>query len=165
MILTSLLALCGQFFGSFLAFNSPEEFQFSRRYYTLFMYFTLLCLIIYLAWHFFSLIGFVIGLIAGFLMKREYLYFGLILASPLSVEAYLFSSGVIFMYGLPYGTLLYSQGRMMEIAFNALLFILAFLIARYAVDLTSFALGGLVVMFILKLIGEKHAILNWFRSF
>src|SRR3989338_4685393 len=117
-MLVELISLLGLLIGVIIARSAKEELLPGRRYFILFRAILLLLLIIVLLSNF-SLIPFAVGLLVGFIVRKEYLYFGLLTPSSLV-------SSLIFMYGFPYGTL--KQDRKFSLLLDVMLFIIGLLI-------------------------------------
>ena len=75
---------------------------------------------------------------------------GMIL-SALPLNVFLTSASLVFVYGLPYGTLMYQKGAFKETYLNALLFMLAFMLVTFNLSFISLALGALTTVLILKI--------------
>ncbi len=137
-----IISLLGQYIGYLLASKTKEELKQGEKY------FKLICLILLLIIGFYSLILsfdiilLIIGLILGFLIRKEYLYFGLISNN-------VFLASLIFIFGLPYGTLKYKMLK--ELNLNVALFVFSFAIG-YFFNLYSLAGGALFGILIKKVL-------------
>ncbi|MFH1638560.1 MAG: hypothetical protein ABIB71_09100 [Candidatus Woesearchaeota archaeon] len=105
-LLTAIVSVIGLAAGAILARISPEELNPGDLYFCFFRKIVLTAILVTLAlnsggmWQFM-----LIGLIMGFFVRINYLYFGLALA--LCSESIVFPlSTLIFIYGIPTGTLL-----------------------------------------------------------
>jgi hypothetical protein len=121
-----LISLSGLFFGILLAKISPEEMLPGKKYLTAFylaMLFTIACSLAYMSRLYLIL---AIGLVIGFFLPLLYLYLGIALVGSFfsSDNELLLISSLIFMIGLPFGSLFASN----KFNYNKLLYyILIFL--------------------------------------
>jgi len=129
-----IISLLGQYIGYILASKTKEELKEGEKYFKLTFSILLLIIGIYSLIISFNIILLIIGLILGFLIRKEYLYFGLISNA-------IFIASLIFIFGLPYGTLKYK--KLKELNFNIILFIFSFAIG-YFFNLYSLAGGALL---------------------
>jgi|SRR3989338_8536912 len=137
-----IISLLGQYIGYILASKTKEELKQGKKYFKLTCLILLLLIGVYSLTVSFNVILLVIGLILGFLISKEYLYFGLISNN-------VFIASLIFIFGLPYGTLNYKNTK--ELNFNAILFIFSFAIG-YFFNLYSLAGGALLGILIKKVL-------------
>src|SRR3989344_2439353 len=106
-----LLAFLGFIAGIILAFLTKEEFKSGKKYFLAlkFIIILILSLIFFLksSLTYSSLIFFIAGILITILFKRIYFYFGLALfiSFLLTQEFNLLTASLIFIYGLPEGTL------------------------------------------------------------
>src|SRR3989344_9458494 len=109
-----IISLLGQYIGYILASKTKEELKEGEKYFKLTCSILSLIMGIYSLTVSFNIILLIIGLILGFLISKEYLYFGLISNN-------VFIASLIFIFGLPYGTLKYKKIK--ELNFNLILFV------------------------------------------
>ena len=157
-ILLIIISFIGLFFGVFLAINSPEEMKPGRKYFYFLEEILLLIIIGLVASTIkFSLVSGLIllgGIVLGSLLKKEYLYFGLIIFSLFASSLWIYLIALIFLYGLPYGTLIkihYKHYAWLLIENVAFFFLPAIILISPLQEIfTLIGLGGLVGIFIMK---------------
>lgn len=154
MILESILAFIGLIVGVFLAKFTVEEFKSGRKYFVLLcrtVLFVLVVYLLYLAEINWLLLGFVIGLLVSYFFSNIYFYLGLGVFSSLNV----YVAFLVFLFGLPYGTLMYHQRYLKKRILSSLvLFFITALILLVNVSVTlvySFVAGALFMKFIRNL--------------
>ena len=140
MIIETIIAFLGLIVGLILARFTKEELKPGRKYFIWFKKIILLVLVVslvYIAWSnmFFikeaigAIIGFLVGLIVAYFFKKEYFYFGLALYILAYTQSFIFITILIFLFGLPYGTLLFSKKFKYKTAlFDLIMFIIPLLI-------------------------------------
>jgi len=154
MILESILAFVGLLVGSLLALFTRDELKSGKKYFILFYRVLLFILIIYLLylselnWW---LLGLVLGLLFTLVFSELYFYLGLAVFSVMNVyEAFL-----VFLVGLPYGTLLFRKKRVKKyVLYSLILFFVPALILLVQIPETflySFVAGGLFSLFLRKI--------------
>lgn len=167
MVIASIIALSGQYFGALLGKIAPEEFKPSELFYKIFRHLLLAALILFLLSQDFNLIAFIGGLLIGFYYRREYGYFGLIAVSAMYDTSFqIISSALIFLYGLPYGTLVYGQKKFLKLHFNSLWFILALGLGAFLTNFMAFTAGALITVLILNIVTDwkgEDAVPYWLR--
>ena len=132
-----LIAFAGQFIGYLIAKSAKEEIKPGKLYFNLLKNILLLIIISFSIYYQFNILYLIFGLILGLIIKKEYFYFGLI------SNSLLFSS-LIFIYGLPYGTL----NKIKSLLYNFLFFFVALIITFiYPINL-SLASGALIIILI-----------------
>ena len=162
MIGTALAALSGQIAGVWLGKNAAEEIPAGRKYFFWLKQLLLCSLIIFLVLREFNLFLFLAGMIGGIFLRREYAYFGMILAGNIT----LLSAGLIFVYGIPLGTLVFAQRKFIDLGKNALVFFLGLLTVKIAIDWVTFACGGFLTFLVLEtfiVVWGEHALPGWLR--
>jgi len=129
MFIEIIIAFLGIIIGLILARFTKEELRPGKKYFIWFKKIILLILVVTLI-HFsltkiffirdfvFTLIGLIIGLFVGYFFKKEYFYFGFVLYLLAYTSSFLFISILIFLFGLPYGTLLFTK----KYKYNTLLY-------------------------------------------
>ena len=137
-----IISLIGQYIGYLLASKTKEELKQGEKYFKLICLILLLIIGIYSLIISFNFILLITGLILGFLIRKEYLYFGLISNN-------VFTASLIFIFGLPYGTLKYKN--LNQLNFNLILFVFSFIIG-YFLNLYSLAGGALLSILIKKVL-------------
>lgn len=128
-----LVSFLGLVAGMILAKVSPEEMGPGKRFFRVMRLSIILLLGVMLLYYSeMNLILLAIGIAIGFFLRLGYLYLGAAIVGALlaSREALLMISSLVFMYGLPYGTLLESSKRMgtKRMLLFALVFAIPFLL-------------------------------------
>ncbi len=142
-----ILGLLGILAGIIISFLCKEELVSGNKYFKLGIILTLLILIIYSL--LINRINYllIMGLILGFFIKKEYLYFGLLFPGNF------YTIFLIFIYGIPYGITSKSK-----IIYDSTLFIIPIVILWYTnYNLIMLGIGGIISIFLKKA-------LNLFRS-
>lgn len=153
MILESVLAFIGLIVGIFLAKFTKEEFKSGRKYFVLLCRIVLFVLIVYLLYLVeinWLVLGFVLGVLVAYFFSNVYFYLGLGVFSSLNV----YVAFLVFLFGLPYGTLIYHQGRLKKKVLGSLIFFfipVLMLLVNIPITLVySFVAGALFIFFIRK---------------
>lgn len=154
MILESILAFVGLLVGALLAFFTRDELKSGKKYFILIYRILLFILIIYLL-YLSEVSWWLFGLVLGFLFTLTfsdlYLYLGLATFSVMNVYA----SFLVFLIGLPYGTLLFGRRNLKRyIIYSFFLFFIPALILLVQIPETflySFVAGGLFSLFLRKI--------------
>jgi len=149
-IIVFTLAFIGLLAGVIVSSFTKEELKPGRKYFLLLEKALLLAigfLLIFYSETFSVLIVF--GFFFGLLVRKYYLYFGL--ALPLASETFLVLLGsLVFMFGLPHGTLLAERLKLKqvkkEILISAALFIIGLLVSYFFgyLALLMFCAGALL---------------------
>ena len=109
--------------------------------------------IAYYAWG--NPIYFVLGLIAGYYVKEVYLYMGIVIGLVFGHEPFLLLLSLMFILGIPHGTLVFKEKRKDLFKFifiNIFLFLVPFLVfvnLDYP-EVLLFCSGALVVQWFVK---------------
>lgn len=153
MLLESLLAFAGLIVGIILAKFTKEEFKSGKKYFVLLCRAALFVLIIYflylveINW---MTLGFVLGVLVSYFFNNIYFYLGLAYFSGFSS----FVAFFVFLFGLPYGTLIYHKKRLRKrVLIYFVLFFITALISLVVISKTfiySFIAGALFIRFIGK---------------
>lgn len=150
MFIEIIIAFIGIIIGLLLARFTKEELKQGKKYFIWFKKIILAILIltlihIILTKLFFSrdilfaLIGLITGLAAGYFFKKEYFYFGLALYLFLYSPFFLFVVILIFLFGLPYGTLLFTKKNKYKILlYESIIFVFPPLILYFFSSITNF---------------------------
>lgn len=148
-VLIFALSFLGLLAGVALSFLAKEELKPGKKYFMLLekaLLLSISILTIFYIKNFFLFL--ILGIIAGFVFRRAYFYFGL--ALPLASGSFLvLLSSLVFVFGLPHGTLLavkLKENIKKEIIFSGILFsaaVLLSLILDYA-PLLMLCSGALV---------------------
>ncbi len=149
-VLVFALSFLGLLVGTALSYFTKEELKPGEKYFLLLEKALLLAIsftIIYYVGEFFIFLA--LGVLAGLIFRKAYFYFGL--ALPLASETFLvLLSSLVFIFGLPHGTLLASNSKFKdlkkELIISANLFLAAILITLFLDydPLLMFASGALV---------------------
>jgi len=111
-IIIFLISFSGLLCGRLLAHIAKEELPAGRRYFHRLQTTLLLLLVVILLYpalfNPLTIIGFLIGIVLGRYFRHRYFYLGLALTLSFMLPSplLLLTASVIFLYGLPYGTLL-----------------------------------------------------------
>ena len=131
------VSFLGQFIGWFIANRTEEELKDGRRYFLILTTSLLALLISFSIYYSFNVYLLIIGLIIGYLINKEYLFFGI-----LSMKNDILLNSLIFVYGLPYGSLNYKSIRILLM--NILLFFIPFLLLFFNINFYNLGAGGLL---------------------
>ena len=110
-LLIAMIAFLGSLTGIILAKMAKEEVEPGRKYFRWLKRVLLLILTISLLSPIWSSYGWILpfigGLVLSFFLKKRYLYLGFatVVASVISLNFFLLVAMLVFLYGLPYGTL------------------------------------------------------------
>jgi len=139
-----LASFLGQFIGWFIASRTEEELEDGRRYFLILTTSLLVLLVSFSIYYSFDVYLLILGLIIGFLINKEYLFFGI-----LSMRNDVLLNSLVFIYGLPYGSLNY---KFIKILFmNILLFFIPFLLLFFNLNFYSLGAGGLLGMLVKRI--------------
>ena len=149
-VLVLILSFLGLIGGVTVSYFTKEELKPGEKYFLLLekvLLFSISFTIIYYVGEFFLFLA--LGVLAGFIFRKAYFYFGL--ALPLASETFLvLLSSLVFIFGLPHGTLLASKSKTKdvkkELIISANLFLAAILITLFLdyKPLLMFASGALI---------------------
>lgn len=146
-----IVAFFGCIIGYLIAKFTKEELKQGVLYFKILELIILFCLSLLFLYYSFEPFLFIFGILIGIILRFEYFYFGFALFSNFFTNDFAFlSSSLIFIYGLPYGSLLYYNKKFVNIFYSLVWFVLPFLIYFFNYNMLSFAAGGLVSLFILK---------------
>ncbi len=146
-----LVAIVGLFFGIFLAYFVKEEIKPGRIYFILLEVLVLASLVVVSYLLGFNVVLFLIGLLFGFLLRKEYFYFGIgIISSSASKNINFLYGALVLLYGMPYGSLLTFEKTFKRIYLDTVLFFVPILFHFLDLNLISFSMGGLFSVVVLK---------------
>lgn len=148
----TLVAFIGSFLGYFIANFTREELKSGEKYFKILEILILIVLSVSFLHYSFNWILFVFGLIFGAFFRKEYFYFGFGVFSNFNNINFL-ASGLIFIYGLPYGSLLFYRKKFFDLFYNLAWFFLPVVVYYLGYNMLSFAGGGLLIIFIFKIFG------------
>src|SRR3989338_2674120 len=97
-----IISLLGCLFGFILARYTKEELRKGVFYFRL------------------------LEILIGLILRFEYLYFGFVLVFPFSNDVLFLLSALIFIYGLPYGSLIYYNKKIKYLIWSVILFFIPF---------------------------------------
>ncbi len=150
-VLVSLLAFIGILLGALLAFFTKEELEPGQKYFEMLIKGILLVLMVVLLFkslenYLLTAIAFFLGIVISFLFRKNYFYFGIALFSSsfYSKDFFTFVAALIFLYGLPFGTLIAFNNlkkikRIYLIIFtNFILFVLPAIILFFGPSIISY---------------------------
>lgn len=133
-IFIPIVAFLGLILGILLAKISPEEMKPGKKYFIIFRN-VLLPIISIILFYFsnYNILFFIVGLIIGYFIKLDYFYFGLVLAFAfyVSKEILFILASLIFIYGLPTGTLLEKKIKPKQFLKLMAMFFLPFIILTF----------------------------------
>ncbi len=132
-LLITIIAFSGLLIGYLLTFLAKEEIKPGQKYFLWLERLFRLAIIVVLLWMIATpkamLIPFILGIVVGLFLKFRYLYLGLgvAAASSLSIDVFVLVAALIFVYGLPYG----SMSSKLKLPFHALFFFIPVLIMLF----------------------------------
>ena len=154
MISSIILSFLGLIVGIILANYTKEELKTGKKYFIILYKFILFITIIYslfLSELNYYLFGAILGIISFIFLRNIYLYLGLLIFSTLNL--YMFY--LVFLFGLPYGSLIYSKKNLRNIVLNSFIwFVAAALILLVDINQTfllSFSAGALFMAFLKRI--------------
>lgn len=154
MIFPIILSFFGLIAGIILAHYTKEELKTGKKYFIILYKFILFITIIYalfLSELNYYLFGAILGIILFIFLRNIYLYLGLLIFSTLNL--YMFY--LVFLFGLPYGSLIYSKKDLRNIVLNSFVwFVAAALILLIDINQTfllSFSAGALFMAFLRRI--------------
>lgn len=139
-----LISFLGQFIGWFIANRTEEELKDGRKYFLILTNLLIVLLIIFSVYYSFNVYLLIMGLIIGFFINKEYLFF-----SVLAMRNDVLLNSLIFIYGLPYGSLNYNSIKVLFM--NILLFFIPFLLLFFDINFYSLGAGGLLGVLIKRI--------------
>lgn len=130
-----VLSFLGLLAGVAIAFFTKEELRPGKKYFTWLERLILLSMgLVIISYVREFLMFFILGAVVGFVFRRVYFYFGIALALA-SGQLLLLLSSLVFVFGLPRGSLLvYRLKRkdvMKDIIFSAVFFFIAVLVSYF----------------------------------
>ncbi|MBS3151886.1 hypothetical protein J4230_00590 [Candidatus Woesearchaeota archaeon] len=147
----SIIVILGCFFGYLIARLTKEELKKGLVYFKILELFILALLPFIFLYHSFNIFFFILGMLFGFVFRYEYFYFGVgFFSSFLNKDLNFLTSSLIFIYGLPYGSVLFFVKKFRMLFYNVVLFFIPFLIYYLNYDFLSFSAGGLLVLFFMN---------------
>lgn len=151
------LSFLGLLAGIIISLFTKEELKPGKKYFMLFEKIILLSIslvIIFYVEDFFTF--FILGLLAGFIFRRVYFYYGL--ALPLASGSFLLIlSSLVFIFGLPEGSLLYYKlkKKFVKEAIWSGVFFLAGILLSYFFSYTSLLMLISGVLIVISILGLK----------
>lgn len=127
LILVSLIAFTGLIFGIILRKIAAEEIEPGKKYFIiaqkLLLFIMVFAFLYYIKINILSVLLFVIGYLLSYLMKYRYLYLGIasLLSLLIKSEFPIIINSIIFLYGLPYGSLMKEDKKIIQ---NAVLYVI-----------------------------------------
>lgn len=115
VLIASFIAFSGLFFGMLLAQIAPDEVKPGKKYFSILQYALSTAIAIVLLYNVINsqeqylaiVASFAVGIILAVLFKIKYLYLGIgLFSSALTKDVFALLASLIFIYGLPAGTLL-----------------------------------------------------------
>lgn len=142
-----IVSFLGCIIGYFIAKFTKEELKKGEIYFKILELVVLLSLVVVFLFNSFNVLFLILGLVLGFLLRFEYFYFGLGLVSVVDF----LGSALVFLYGLPYGSLTFYHKKKKYLFFSFILFLVGLLNYFFNYNLASLSAGGLISLFIIKL--------------
>ncbi|MBS3174269.1 hypothetical protein J4440_00135 [Candidatus Woesearchaeota archaeon] len=142
-MLSALISIIGIFIGLFIASYTGEELKDGKKYFFILQIIILLSLIVIVLLINFDFL-FLSGLLFGLLIRREYLFFGILVFSNFSNNISFLINSLIFIYSLAYGSLIYLNKNFKYIIFDVILFLIPLTLYFLKFDIVSFAAGSLI---------------------
>src|SRR3989344_1814422 len=151
MIYAVLVSFIGCFLGGLIGKFTKEELKAGLVYFKVLELIILFLLPLVFLYYSFELALFAFGIFFGVMFRSEYFYFGFGLFSSLFNNNLTFlGSALVFVYGLPYGSILYYKKELKRMVYALVFFLLPLIVYLLSYDMLSFAAGGLVSLFVLK---------------
>lgn len=151
-LLIAVIAFLGLMVGYLLTVLAKEEIKPGKKYFLILQRVLLLALALVLLSQVWTkkvfIIPFILGIVVGYFLQFRYLYLGLALAASitLSVDFFVIVASLVFLHGLPYGSI----SSKLKLPFHALFFfipviIMIFFSPNNADLLLPFVAGGLIL--------------------
>lgn len=147
-MLAGIISFLGQFTGLIIASKTKEELKQGEIYFKIIEKIILITIICFFSYYYFNIIWIFIGIILGFLFKKEYFYFGLGFVN-LSSFVFLYSS-LIFIYGLVYGSLAYYEKKKRILLLNIIWFFIPFALLFFNYSFIPVTVGALISILVKK---------------
>ena len=157
--LAVIISFLGFFVGMLIAYFSKEELVKGKKYFEYSKKVMLIVIgvaITYYAWG--NPLYFILGMVCGYFLRCYYFYIGMALALVFGREPFLILASLVFVFGLPHGTLVFKKFlnekiKLYRVIFlNILLFAVPFLvfseIKHY--PLLMFSAGALIIQYFVK---------------
>ena len=145
------ISIIGIFLGLIIANYTKEELKAGKKYFIILEVILLATLIITTIKFNFNYLLFIFGLILGFIIRYEYFYFGISIINTITNKDYNFLvSSLVFLYSLPFGTLLFKKDLKILIP-QLTLFFITIILYFFKYNLLSIASGALVSLVLLKI--------------
>src|SRR3989344_783744 len=139
-MIVNALSFLGSIIGYFIGRFTEEELKPGRIYFEIIKIIVLALLTVFIFLKNFNLILLIIGLILRFILRYEYFYFGVLLTQNLNF----LNAGLVFLYGLPYGTLAFHKKNLKTLFYSVVFFVIGSLAVFLDYSLMSFAAGGMI---------------------
>jgi len=146
-----ILAFLGLVVGYIIAFFTKEELKSGFIYFKVLELVTLFSLALLFLYPSFNFILFFFGLIFGFFFRFPYFYFGFGLVALSDINLLFLGSVLVFLYGLPTGSLIFLEKKWKKIIYAFVLFSFPFFTSLFHYNFLSFAAGGLLSLSFVKL--------------
>lgn len=145
-----IVSFLGLIIGMIIAKFTKEELKQGKKYFILIKKTILLIIaIILLNYSYGNYIWIIPGLVIGYFLKEIYFYLGLALSLSFIINQDLFTSTLIFLFGLPEGTLIYYKNKPLikKTLLNLILFLIPFivLLTNLGETLLPFVAGALLI--------------------
>ena len=151
------IAVIGIFLGVIISRFTKDEFKQGSLYFKILEIIILFVLTFITIKINFNYLLFIFGIIIGFFVRYEYFYFGVSIVNTILVKDFNFLiSSLVFLYGLPFGTLL-NLKNIKSVILQIVLFLLPVVLYFLNFNLISFCSGALLFISLLKI----HKLLNF----
>lgn len=148
----SFVSFLGILIGYFIAKSTKEELKPGMKYFIILELIILFLISSLFLFYSPDLFLFIFGLLFGFVFRFEYFYFGIGLFSLIfNLDLSFLISSLIFIYGLPYGGILFYTKKIKLLFFHLILFFIPLILYFFNYNLLPFAGGALLIIFIIRL--------------
>ncbi len=147
-MIVNAVSFLGSIIGYFTGKFTEEELKPGRIYFEILKIAVLILLAASAFLKGFNILFFIIGLILGFILRYEYFYFGILLAQNINF----LNAGLVFIYGLPYGTLAFYKENFRTLFYSAVFFAVGSLAFFSEYYLVSLAAGGMISVLVFNII-------------
>jgi len=151
-MLEQLVVLAGKYVGAILSHISKEEMDRITKTLKILTFVMMVVIIAASLTYSFNVIWFVIGMIIGTFLLLEYFFLGIISVSMIITGAdSMLMSSIMFVFGIPFGSLQFHQKNYIMFFINTALFFLPYLLIFLGWDLMSLGAGGIAGIMIRRL--------------
>ncbi len=153
-----LISIISVFIGLIIANYTKDEYKQGKFYFNILEIIILISLIIITINYNFNYLLLIFGIIIGFIVRYEYFYFSIFIISIINKNYNFLVSSLTFLYGLPFGTLIFKNIKNYKtLILQLTLFFIPIILYFFKFNLISIASGALISIFLLKI----HSLLNF----